>query len=76
VNPRQNASVETGKQSRGAFHEWQMAEGHADERSCGGLADLRYLQRPRLALSALQYSLLACALFGFVGSTAMYATGK
>jgi hypothetical protein len=31
---------------------------------------------PSLALSALQYSLLACALFGFVGSTAMYATGK
>jgi hypothetical protein len=33
-------------------------------------------EAPGLALSALQYSLLACALFGFVGSAVMFATGK
>ncbi len=33
-------------------------------------------EAPRLALTFLQYSLLACALFGFAGSVVMFATGK
>jgi hypothetical protein len=31
---------------------------------------------PSMALSVLQYCLLACALFGLIGSAIMYATGK
>jgi hypothetical protein len=56
-----------------------MAEGHAD--SGATAAWLIYdmsgaTEGPSMALSALQFCLLACALFGLVGSAVMYATGK
>jgi hypothetical protein len=56
-----------------------VAKGDASERRAVGLADLRHesaTEAPSRAVAVLQYGLLACALFGLIGSLVKFATEK
>ena len=79
MNPRQNASVEMGRQSRGGLRVQQMAQIDADERDYVSLAALRAGsggRSPKPGAAILQYGLLPGALFGLLGSLVMLALEK
>jgi hypothetical protein len=69
-----------GRQSRGGLRVQQMAQIDADERDYVSLAAVGdgngRPEAPRRTLAILQYSLLACALIGLVGSLVMRASEK